>query len=165
MWVAGEKAQPSSGHMREKIPIMSFRGHEDLSYCTKSDRMSGMLVSGKKNSITVSIVWRHWWHPIPNIAWDVGHSFNLYVGLQRPGWLYVLRIPPRADVRLWTPISHATDLGPGPNLRAGSGRAPCVPRSLEERPAAGREKIPKGHKKTFIPGIYCLLYTSDAADE
>ena len=52
LWVAGEKAQPSSGHMREKRPIISFRGHEDLSYCIKSGRMSGMLVSGKNFSIT-----------------------------------------------------------------------------------------------------------------
>ena len=28
----------------------------------------------------------------------VGHSFNLYV--QGSGWLYVLGMPPRADVRL-----------------------------------------------------------------
>ena len=47
MWVAGEKqAQPSSGHMREKRPMISFRGHEDSSYCIKSGHMSGMLVSG-----------------------------------------------------------------------------------------------------------------------
>ena len=40
---------------------------------------------------------------IPNITWDVRYSFGLYVGLQRPGWLYVLEIPPRADLRLWPP--------------------------------------------------------------
>ena len=45
LWVAFEKAQPSSGHMREKRPYPS-------SYCTKSGRMSGMLVSGKNLSIT-----------------------------------------------------------------------------------------------------------------
>ena len=37
---------------------------------------------------------------IPNITRDVGHFFNLFVGLQRHGWLYVLGIPPRADLRL-----------------------------------------------------------------
>ena len=52
LWVAGEKAQPSSGHMREKRPIISFRGYEDLSCYIKSGRMSGMLVSGKNFSIT-----------------------------------------------------------------------------------------------------------------
>ena len=50
LFVAGENAQPSSGHMREKRRIISFRGHEDLSSCIKSGRMSGM-VSGKNFSI------------------------------------------------------------------------------------------------------------------
>ena len=27
----------------------------------------------------------------------VGHSFNLYVGLQGSGWLYVPGMPPRGD--------------------------------------------------------------------
>ena len=53
LWVAGEKAQPSSGDKREKIPYPS-------SYCTKSGRMSGVLVSGKNVSIT-KCIWRHWW--------------------------------------------------------------------------------------------------------
>ena len=43
--VAGEKAQPSSGHMREKIPYPS-------SYCTKRGRMSRMLVLGNNVNIT-----------------------------------------------------------------------------------------------------------------
>ena len=30
----------------------------------------------------------------------IEHSFNLYVGLQGPGWLYVLGMRPRGDVRL-----------------------------------------------------------------
>ena len=38
--------------MREKKPIVSFRGHGDLSYCIKRGRMSGMLVSGETFSIT-----------------------------------------------------------------------------------------------------------------
>ena len=42
LWVAGEKAQPSSRRtsMREKRPYPS-------SYCTKRGRMSGMSVSGE----------------------------------------------------------------------------------------------------------------------
>ena len=89
---------------------------------------------------------------IPNIAWTIGHSFNLFLGLHAPGWLYVLGIPPRGDLPLWTPRARATDLGQGPNLRAGSGRAPCVPRSREheKRPATGREQMPKCQKNTFI---------------
>ena len=61
---------------------------------------------------------------IPDITWDIGHFFNLllvyqvlyhmrhrtffqpitsvpgimYVGLHEPEWLYVLGIPPRADL-------------------------------------------------------------------
>ena len=52
---------------------------------------------------------------------------------------------------------RATDLGQGPNLRAGSGRAPCVPRSLEheERAAAGREKKAEGPKKHIY---YIYIY-------
>ena len=38
--------------------------------------------------------------PRYNIIIAVGHSINLYVGLHGRGWLYVLRMPPRADVRL-----------------------------------------------------------------
>ena len=91
---------------------------------------------------------------------DIQHSrchmtrrtfFNLLmyyvrVGLHGPGWLNVLGMPPRADVPLSTPRARATDLGRGPNLRMGSGRAPCVPRSREheERPAAGKEKNAEG---------------------
>ena len=29
LWVAGEKAQPSSGYMREERPKIYFRDHED----------------------------------------------------------------------------------------------------------------------------------------
>ena len=47
LWVPGEKAKPSSGHMREKRPIISFRGHGDSHNCSKSGRMSGLLVMGK----------------------------------------------------------------------------------------------------------------------
>ena len=70
----------------------------------------------------------------------------MYVGLHGPGLLYVFGMPPRANVLLSTPRARATDLGRGPNLRIGPGRAPCVPRSREheERPAAGREKNVEG---------------------
>ena len=72
--------------------------------------------------------------------------YYVRVGLHGPGWLYVLGMPPQADVPLSTPRARATDLGRGPNLRMGSVRAPCVLRSQEheERPAAGREKNAEG---------------------
>ena len=80
----------------------------------------------------------------------------MYVGSRTPGWLYALGIPPRTDFPLRTPRARATDLGPGPNLRAGSGRAPCVPRSREheEGAAAGREKNAEGPKKHIYIYIY-----------
>ena len=118
----------------------------------KSGRMSGILVSGKtfpssKYYLTTSMTFK-----IPNTTWAVGRSFNLYVGLAGPRWLYVRGIPPGGDVRLWTPGARGTDLGQSPNLRAGSERAPCVPQSLqhEERPAAGREKHAEGPSNTFM---------------
>ena len=81
----------------------------------------------------------------------------MYVSLHAPGWLYVLGIPPRADLPLSTPRERATDLGQGPNLRAGSERAPCVPRNREheKRPAAGRAKNAEGPKKLCL---YVYIY-------
>ena len=65
----------------------------------ESSRMSGM-VSVKNFSIAKYCLTTLMTFKIPNITRDVGHSFNLYVDLQGPGWLYVLGIPPRADLRL-----------------------------------------------------------------
>ena len=70
-------------------------------------------------------------------------------------------------VRLSTARARATDLGQGPNLRTGSGRAPCVPRSREheKRPAAGRDKNAKGPKEQYTymhmsgGGCLCLSWT------
>ena len=83
----------------------------------------------------------------------------MYVGLHGPGWLYVLGIPPRADLSLWPSRTRATYLGQGPNLRAGSGRAPCEPRRREheERPAAVREKNNQGQKKYIFIYVYICV--------
>ena len=56
------------------------------------------------------------------------------------------------------PQSTCTDLGQGPNLCAGSGPAPYVPRSreYEERPAAGREKNAEGPKKYNYICVYIV---------
>ena len=106
-----------------------------------------MLVSGKDLSITKYVMP----DDIDDIQDPRHHMrrrtfFNLLmmdyvrVGLHEPGWLYVLGMPPRADVTLSPPTTRATDLGRGPNLRMRSGRAPCAPRNREheERRAAGR---------------------------
>ena len=72
----------------------------------------------------------------------------------------MLGVPPRAGVPLSTPRARATDLGRGPNLLIGSGRAPCVPRSREdeEKPAAGKEKMTNGEKKAHTHICICLRY-------
>ena len=84
----------------------------------------------------------------------------MYVGLLGPGWLYVLGIPPRADLPLWTPRARAADLGQGPNLRKGSGLAPSVlgSREHEERRMAGGEKNAEGLKKHIYICIYICMY-------
>ena len=80
------------------------------------------------------------------------------MGLHGPRWLYVLGILPWGDVPLWTPRARATNLGRGPNLSMGSGRAPRVPRSREHelRPPAKREKNVEGSKKEHL---YIDVYT------
>ena len=89
---------------------------------------------------------------IPDITWAVGHSFNLYVGLQGPGWPYVLGMPPRGDLRLWTPRARAADVGQGPHLRpgvpAGSLRA-TEPRAREKARGRKRKKC-RWAKKTHL---------------
>ena len=106
-----------------------------------------MLVSGKKFSITKYVVS----DDIDDIQDPRNHmrhrTFFRPVN-DGPGWLYVLGIPPRADLSLWTPGARATDLGQGPNMRKGPERAACVPRSREhdERSAAREKEIPKGQQ-------------------
>ena len=110
------------------------------------------MVSGKRNSITKYVM--------SDDIDDIQDSryrmrrrtfFNLLImyyvrGFAWASMSYVLGRPPRADVPLSTSRARATDLGRGANLRIGSGRAPCVPRSREheERSAAGREKNGEG---------------------
>ena len=115
--------------------------------------MSDMLVSCKNFSISkyvmsdaIDDVQDPRYHMRLRNFFNLLITYCVRVGLHGPGWLYVLGMPPRADVPLSTPRARATDLGRGPNLRMGSGRAPCVPRSREheERPAAGREKNADG---------------------
>ena len=89
---------------------------------------------------------------IPDIIWAVGHSFNLHVGSQWPGWPYVLGMPPRGDLRLWTPRTRATDVGQGSQFRrgvpAGSLRA-TEPRARAKIRGRKREKC-RCAKKTHL---------------
>ena len=63
-------------------------------------------------------------------------------------------MPPRADVPLSTPRARATNLGRGPNLRIGSGRAPCVPRIREHQERRKRKKCRRVKKTHFYICIY-----------
>ena len=132
--------------MREKRPYPS-------SYCTKSGRMSGMLVSGKtfpspsKWCLTTLMTFK-----IPDITWAVVHSLNLYVGLQGPGWPYVLGMPPRGDVRLWNPRARATDVGQGPHLHPGvpAGFLRATDPRAREKTRRRKRKNADEPKNTFI---------------
>ena len=139
------KAQPSSGHVfharscvRRDYPSEVMK---TVLCCPKSGRMSRKLVSGKYLSIYKWCLTTSTTFKILDITWAVGHTVNLHVGLHGPEWLYVLGMPPRGRLRLWTPRARATDLGQGPHLsrgvRAGSLRA-SEPRAREK--TRGRKK-------------------------
>ena len=127
--------------------------------------MSAMLMPGKNFSIT-RYVMSDDIDDIQDLRYHVRRRtfFNLLimyyvcVGLHGPGWLYVLGMPPRADVPLSTPGARVTDLGRGSNLRIGPGRAPCVPRAESTRkdPRPEEKKMPKG-EKTHL-SIYMYEY-------
>ena len=154
LWVAGEKAQPSSGHMREKRPIMSFRGHEGLSYCIKSGRMSGMLVSGK----TFPSPSKYCLTTLMTARFQISHETSdilltctwVFRGLDGSTCSESL-LERTCD---FEPPEHV----PRTSARAHTcgvvfGRAPCVPqrREHEKRLAAGRGKKCRCAKKnTFI---------------
>ena len=81
-----------------------------------------------------------------------GHSFNLHVGFQGPGWLYMLRMPSRGDVGLWTPGGRITDLSQGLNLLRGPGGLPVCRggESTGNHPQPAEKTRPKGQKNTLI---------------
>ena len=139
-------AQPSSGHIIHARSCV--RGDypsevvEMVSYCTKSSRMSRKLVSGN------TVPFHH--QVMSDDIDDIQHPryyrrrrifFNMYVGLYGPGWLYVLRMPPRGDFRLWTPRARATDLGQGPHLRRGvRAGSLCAPEPRAREKTRGRKR-------------------------
>ena len=112
-------------------------------------------------------VWRHWWHSRSQISHKTSDILLACtrVGMHLDGSRRSEPLPERTcHFELWTPRASATDPAQGLNLRAGSGRAPCVRRSREheERTAAGREKNAEGPKNTsiwkyiYIPGMLFL---------
>ena len=81
--------------------------------------------------------------------------YYVRVGLHGPGRLYVLGMPPRADVPLPTRRARATDLGRVPNFSMGSGQAPThEAESTRKDPRPEEKQMPKGEKNTFIYQVY-----------
>ena len=79
------------------------------------------------------------------------------VGLHGPGWLYVLGMPPRADVPLSPPTARATDLGRGPNffgVRAGS---LCATEPRARGKTRGRKR--KKCRRVKTTHLYTFIYT------
>ena len=88
------------------------------------------------------------------------------MGLQRPGWPYVLGMPPRGDVRHQTPRARATDVGQGPHLRpgvpAGSLRA-TEPEAREKTRGRKTKKCRSASKANLyivVSVVFHLLYYS-----
>ena len=139
---------------------MSFRGHGDYLIVLKAIACLACWCRGKtfpsprKWCLTTLMTFK-----ISDSTWAVGHPFNLYVGLQGPGWLNVLVMPPRGELLFWTPRARATGVGQGPHLRrgvpAGSLRA-MEPIARETTRGRKRKKCrcaKKTHWHIVIPGI------------
>ena len=122
---------------------------------------------------------------IPDITWDIGHFCNLllvyqvlyhmrhrtffqpitsvpgimYVGLHEPEWLYVLGIPPRADVPLRTPEHVTRTSARAQTCVWGPGGLPVCHRAESTRkdPRPEEKKMPKGEKAHFFIYIYSSL--------
>ena len=138
---------------RWKVPIIewSYAWEETISYILFYYKWSHVWHVGVVEKLfhyQVSNVWRHWWHSRSHISHEPADILltcsRVCRGLDGSTCSESL-----GDWPLWTPRARAPDLGQGPNVRAGSGRAPWVPRCREheKRPAAGREKSAEGPKK------------------
>ena len=147
LWVAGEEVQPSSGHMCKKRPIIPFRGHEDSPYCIDNGRTSAMLVSERNLSITKKVLS----DDIDDIQDPRYHIISAGHSLQRPGRLYVLGMPPRGDVRVWTPRARALDFSEGLTCARDPGGLQACHGAESTRNDPGRKgKDADGPKNTFI---------------
>ena len=98
-------------------------------------------------------------------AQPVGHFFNLYVGLNGPGWLYVLGMPTRGYLPIFATLNpQSTCHGPQPGPKHAqwcSGGFPACPGAESTRKdPAGRQKHVDAQKKHLcirnvylVPGI------------
>ena len=127
---------------------------EIASYCTRSGRMSRNLGVGQipfhhqVMSGDIDSIQDHRYRMSRRIFFSTRlkcASGTMHVGLHGPGWLYVLRIPPRRDLPLQTHRACSMDFGQGPNLRTGSGRGPACSLPATEPRARGKTH---GRKRT-----------------
>ena len=113
LWVAGKKAQPSSGHMREKRPYPSF--------CTKSGRMSDMLGSGKDFSISPSYVMSDDIIDIQDPRYHMRRRtfFEPVRGFAGAWMALRARYPSPRGLAILNPLSTCLGPRPGPQLARG----------------------------------------------
>ena len=158
LWVAGEKAQPSIGHMREKKPYPP-------SDWTKVVACLACWCRRKLFHHPVSNVWRHWWHSRSQISHELSDILlpRTWVcrGLDDPTCSECLP----AGMCNFEPPEHV----PWMTARARTcalvfRRAPCVPRSREheKRPTVGRDKTGDVPKNTFTHSNISVIHVSTA---
>ena len=117
---------------------------------------------GKLFHHQVCDVWRHWWHSkIPDITWDVGHSFNLLIMYYVRGFAWAwMALRARNLSPSWlanlNPQSTCNGPRPGPQtfVRGAGGLPACHgaentrkdPRPEEKKNAQG----PKKHINIYV---------------
>ena len=156
------KARPSNGHIFHARSCVSFRGHGDsILLYEKLSHVSHVRFRGNTFPSPSRNVWRHRRHSKSDISHEPSDIFSTQVKMYHRYYVRVFSWACMA-LRAWNPSPRGLDTlnpqstcrgsPPGPNLRAESPRVPCVPQSREhkKRPEAGREKMPKGQKNTFI---------------
>ena len=139
--------------MREKRPILSFRGREDLSYCIRSGRVSSMLVSGKTFSITKVLS-----DDIDDIKDPKHHMrrrtfFELVCGFAEPWMALRARNPSPSGRATLNPQSKCHGPRPGPKtcVRGPGGLPACHgAESTRKDPRPEEKKMLKVQKNTFI---------------
>ena len=82
---------------------------------------------------------------------------HVYVSLHAPGWLYVLKMPPRGYLPIFvtlTPRARTTDLGQGPHLRRGVRAGFLLAPEPKARETTRRRKRKKWRRTKTNPFIH-----------
>ena len=127
--------------------------HEDLYYCIRSGRMSGIFVSGKNFPITkISIFWRLWWHSKPPISRETSDIVLTCTWVCK-AWV-ALRAGNPSPSGLATLNRQSTCHGPRPGAKLAHGVRTGSLRATEPRARGktGGRKIKKCRKvkKTYL---------------